>query len=61
MMVLLIFQLDKMTSSAKWCFNLRDIELNNGCSLKRTFKQLLASFSLALSAATKIKPYVFEI
>jgi hypothetical protein len=39
---------------------MRDIELNNGCSLKRTFKQLHASFSLALSAAIKGRPHVFE-
>jgi len=39
---------------------MRDIELNNDCRLKRTFKQLRASFSLAQSGAIKGKPHVFE-
>jgi hypothetical protein len=53
-----------MKDERKWLpqtlSEMRDIELNNGCSIKRTFKQLLASFSLALSAAIKGKPHVFE-
>jgi hypothetical protein len=54
-----------MKDERKWLpqtlSEMRDIELNNGCSIKRTFKQLLASFSLAVSAAIKGKPHVFEI